>query len=278
MQMAKPVLLWVDHTSGLLNAEHRIRCAAEFEIVQADCVDNINDQIARHRPGALCFDYDYPDQARLQILQVTKLTHPRYPILMLTLEHSESLAVWAFRARVWNYLVKPVAIAELSENLKALAHLCHRPSPPRAAELVAATMPGGLRSQPLSPRAARLQPALQYVAQHYHERITADAAAKRCTLTRFEFSRRFKAAFGMTFRNYLLRARITEARRLLTAGDISVTGVAYSVGFNDGSHFARLFRRCTGVPPSEYRESELARSQNWHRRATDQAEVAAGVA
>jgi AraC-like DNA-binding protein len=268
--MVKPSLLWIDCTSGLPDPEYRIRCAAEFEVTHACDIDRAPQEIARHKPAALCFDFDYPDQQRLHAMRVIKQSFPRLPILMLTLEHSETLAVWAFRARVWNYLTQPVAPAELAENLRALASLCHRSSPPREARLVAATIPNGLRDVPLAADVARLQPAVNYVAQHYHERVSAGAAAKACGHSRFDFSRRFRAAFGMTFRDYLLRVRIAEARRLLTAGSISITGVAYSVGFNDGSHFARMFRRVTGVLPSSYRDSDLARSQPWRRRASDQ--------
>ena len=44
--------------------------------------------------------------------------HPALPILMLTDTHSEELAVWAMRTRVWNYLVKPVPLRELKSNLE----------------------------------------------------------------------------------------------------------------------------------------------------------------
>jgi AraC-like DNA-binding protein len=37
---------------------------------------------------------------------------------------------------------------------------------------------------------------------------------------------------------------------------VSITGIAYSVGFNDGSHFARMFRRFTGMLPSQYAEAQ----------------------
>ena len=97
-------------------------------------------------------------------MQAIKQAHPRLPILMLTLEHSESLAVWAFRARVWNYLVKPVSPAELAENLNALANLGIRASPPRTAQLLRASVPSDLPVQPISANVARLQPALHYVA------------------------------------------------------------------------------------------------------------------
>jgi AraC-like DNA-binding protein len=205
-------------------------------------------------------------------MRTIKQSHARLPILMLTSEHSEQLAVWAFRARVWNYLVKPVPADELAENLQALASLGSRATPPRLAQFLATTAPEDLRPEPLSQEVARLQPALTYVTQHYHERISAGTAGRACGLGPFNFSRKFHAAFGLTFREYVLRARINEARRLLVTGNLSVTGVAYSVGFNDGSHFARMFRRYTGLLPSDYRDSDLARVTHMKRRASDRAQ------
>jgi AraC-like DNA-binding protein len=276
----KPQLLWFDCTSGVADPELRIRCASVFEVVQAASIDEAAFELSRLKPAALVFDFDYPDQNRLQAMQAIKQSHARLPILMLTQEHSEMLAVWAFRARVWNYLVKPVSPAEFFENLNALANLGNRASPPRVAQLLNAAVPSELPAQPIAPGEARLQPALLHVKHHYHEKVSASAAARECGLTRFEFSRKFRAAFGMTFREYLLRVRITEARRLLTEGVESVTAVSYSVGFNDGSHFARMFKRYTGILPSEYVASVLVPQveagrlggpppQPYRRRATD---------
>jgi len=231
----------------------RVLCASHFEVAQAEGVGQAKAEIERVKPSVLCFDFDYPDQDRLLAMQATKQAHARLPILMLTHEHSESLAVWAFRARVWNYLVKPVAPEEFAENLNALASLGNRASPPRSVQLLSAAIPSELPVQPIAPDVARLQPSLQYVTRHYHEKVSATAAAKSSGLTRFDFSRRFRATFGMTFREYLLRVRITEARRLLIECKDSVTAVAFAVGFNDGSHFARSFQRLTGVLPSAYR-------------------------
>jgi AraC-like DNA-binding protein len=76
-------------------------------------------------------------------------------------------------------------------------------------------------------------------------------------MTSFAFSRSFHATFGITFREYLTRVRITEARRLLTEGGHSITDVAVATGFTDGSYFARMFRRYTGVLPSQYRGGAL---------------------
>ena len=245
-------MLWFDCTQGVHDAELRIQCANVFEVAHTSRLERASEEIARLGPAALSFDFDHPDQGSLQVMQSIKKAHPKLPILMLTLDHPESLAIWAFRARVWNFLVKPIAPEEFSENLDALAKIGNRASPPRVVQMLPAVIPNDLPAKPIDVRIAQLQPALDYIKHHYHEKVSASAAAEPCGLTRFEFSRRFRGAFGMTFRNYLMRVRIMEARRMLTEGSSSVTDVAYSVGFNDGSHFAHLFKRHTGLLPSDY--------------------------
>jgi AraC-like DNA-binding protein len=94
--------------------------------------------------------------------------------------------------------------------------------------------------------------SIAFVQARYHEKFAASVVAEHCGLSRFQFSRNFHATFGITFREYLLRFRIREACRLLAAGEQSVTGIAYAVGFHDGSYFARMFRRYVGVLPSQY--------------------------
>ena len=51
-----------------------------------------------------------------------------------------------------------------------------------------------------------------------------------------------------------MRHRILEACKELRHPNIAVANVAYSVGFNDPSYFARVFRRYIGLSPSEYCE------------------------
>jgi len=284
--MSKPSLLWVDCTSGMPDAEPRVWAASVFEVTRVQGTAAATRELSRVRFHAVCFDCDYPDQSCLQAMKAIKQAHARLPMLMLTIDHSEALAVWAFRSRLWNYFAKPVPQAELLESLRSLANLGQRSSPPRAAPTVHAPLPEDLPVKPIRPEVARLQPALRYVAAHYHQRVSADVVAKACGLSRFEFSRRFRETFNTTFRDYLMRIRIVEARRLLTEGRVSITGIAYSVGFNDGSHFARMFRRFTGMLPSDYASAQalsavlgepaITSDAGLRRRATDSAAVFAG--
>ena len=254
--MSKPTLLWVDCTSGLPDAEPRVWAATVFEVTRVQGTAAATRELSQGRFQAVCFDCDYPDLSCLQAMKAIKQAYPRLPMLMLTVKTSEALAVWAFRSRMWNYFVKPVSQAELLGNLRSLASLGQRGSPPRTSPMVHVDLPDDLPLQRVPPDVAHLQPALRYVAAHYHQRVTADAVARACGLSRFEFSRRFRETFQTTFRDYLMRVRIVEARRLLTEGRVSITGIAYSVGFNDGSHFARMFRRFTGMLPSDYASAQ----------------------
>lgn len=254
----KPLLLWFDLTSRPQDPDLRVACARHFRVVCVTRMDHAFDDVGRLHPDALCFDFDRPDRQRLQALQDLKRAYPRLPVLMLTQEHSESLAVWAFRAQVWNYLVKPVPVAELAESVTTIAEIVHGATWPRQVHSLNPRIPPDLAPAPIDARAARLYPALEYVRQNFGTKLTETEAAALCGMTRFAFSRHFHEAFGVTFRDHVIRARIAEARRLLMEGGYSVTDVAYATGFNDASYFTRTFRRFAGWLPSQYRDATIA--------------------
>jgi two-component system response regulator YesN len=62
---------------------------------------------------------------------------------------------------------------------------------------------------------------------------------------------------GVTFRDYLLKVRLERAKVLLAAGHVSITEVAYDVGYGDLARFDKVFKRYTGLTPSAYRSSNL---------------------
>ncbi|HEX6996380.1 MAG TPA: response regulator transcription factor [Gammaproteobacteria bacterium] len=247
-------LLWIDLTVSVHDSETLEAFESFFRVHRVSALASIDSEIARLKPDALCFDYDYPTKQSLQALQETKSKHRSLPILMLTVQHSESLAVWAFRSRVWDYLVKPLSKSDVDRCLTCFAEMMsYRDQSRRRAAMPVSTIPLENR---VSARASQeplgLSRALQYVERNYRGKISSAKAAALCGLTTFQFSRLFKEAYGLTFQEYVIRFRLREAGRLLKNPNAQVAEVAYLVGFNDPSYFTKVFRRYTGISPSQF--------------------------
>lgn len=65
--------------------------------------------------------------------------------------------------------------------------------------------------------------------------------------------RRFKIATGSTLIDYVQNLRVEEAKRLLEGSKMAVDEISFEVGYEDPSFFRRLFKRRTGLTPSQYR-------------------------
>ena len=88
----------------------------------------------------------------------------------------------------------------------------------------------------------------QLDAQH-----SLDALALLVGMDVRRFTGAFQDAFGVSPWQYVMRARLDEAARLLRHGTAPVTDVALATGFATPSHFATAFARRFGAPPSRYR-------------------------
>ena len=251
--MRRPVLLWVDLTISLRHAELPDVFTDPCDIRICSKPIELFEEIEKGGLNGICFDMDYPDRHGLELLQKTKSSFPSLPVLLVTLQHSESLAVWAFRSRVLDYLVKPVSRREFQRPLQALRRMsdvCPIQHGRKPLD-VAAAIPPEIPQKPRVDGVALLS-AIYFVKQNYREKVRSEEVAAGCGMSTFRFSRAFHETFGLTFRDYVLRYRILEACRLLRHPDANVTKVAYSVGFNDASYFSRAFRRFMGTSPSAY--------------------------
>ena len=209
--------------------------------------------LCRALPDVIVFDFGDPGTADLQLLQHVKRLYPSVPILMITEAHSEELAVWSFRARVWNYLVKPVPLRELKANLLQLADLCaHREPSARRFERPPALVPAR-RARPGRGGHTEVARAIaQKIQGEYTSHLQVSALAQSFGMSRFRFARFFRQNFGCGCNEYITRLRIRTACRFLTAQQMSVTDVAHACGFNDASYFARQFRAHLKQSPQEY--------------------------
>jgi len=122
--------------------------------------------------NGVCFDMDYPDYNNLNLLRQTKIKLPQVPIIFLTLQHSETLAVWSFRSRVLDYLVKPISRGELHRSLQTLRYVMDLRINQRSRVLtdnlapIPPEIPHTVRTDDV-----RLLPALYYVQQNFRFKV-----------------------------------------------------------------------------------------------------------
>jgi two-component system, response regulator YesN len=245
-------LVWVDLT-------HSVGEALSKQLTGGCCIQRVTDPlqieatIHTHTPQFLCFEFDEPDAQGMNALAHTRLHHPSLPVLMFTGCHSEAVAIWALRMRVWDLLVKPLSCELLNQRISMLTALTCGPRPramhetlylPQVAEDFVVSNGYGEHE--------KTHPAIAHVVQYFDDKIKLSDVAAMCHCGTTQFCRIFRQEHGQSFHQYLLHYRIDQACDRLANPNSHAKDVAYDVGFNDLSYFARAFKRHVGVCPSQY--------------------------
>lgn len=100
----------------------------------------------------------------------------------------------------------------------------------------------------------RIASLLKYLDTHYSDEITVNTACEFVQLDYHYFSRLFKQETGKNFIEYLNMKRILAAQNMLSTTDLAVQFIAESVGIPNATYFNRLFKKHTGIRPTEYRK------------------------
>ena len=104
---------------------------------------------------------------------------------------------------------------------------------------------------------AMLSRARAYLAQHFSDpNLMLRDVAEYVGMSDSRFSAVFGQQMGMTFTEYLTALRMNKAKEMLNATAMRSSEIARGVGYNDPHYFSYLFRKHTGVTPSEFRKQE----------------------
>ena len=125
------------------------------------------------------------------------------------------------------------------------------------------------RSEELENRAQQLDSiyaVLEYVSQHYADKLSVDLAAEIAGYAKTYFCRQFKQATGVSFHRYLNNYRIGVACMLLEDSSLSVAEIAQRAGFSSAKLFCRTFKETTGMTTRQYQKlPQEAKSTHWSR-------------
>jgi transcriptional regulator GlxA family with amidase domain len=93
----------------------------------------------------------------------------------------------------------------------------------------------------------------QWLGEHYRETGAIKQIVELASIPERTLKRRFKVATGNSLIEYLQNLRIEAAKQLLESGQLPVDEISVEVCYEDPSFFRRLFKRRTGLTPSQYR-------------------------
>ena len=99
----------------------------------------------------------------------------------------------------------------------------------------------------------RLAEVASWIANHPARDLSIPALARRACLSPRHFVRRFKESFGQPPGGFVQDRRLEEARRRLSAANLSIESIASSVGFQSADAFRRAFHRRFRITPGRYR-------------------------
>jgi len=100
-----------------------------------------------------------------------------------------------------------------------------------------------------------VEQALEYVHANYsREELSFQQLSEYLEMNPTYLSKLFKQETGTTFTDYLTKVRLDRAKRDLRATSLRVSEIAYSVGFRDPFYFSTLFKKHTGLNPTEFRD------------------------
>ena len=97
--------------------------------------------------------------------------------------------------------------------------------------------------------------ALKRIQEGYSHKLSLEQVADECKVSVSYLGRAFKLATSQTFLELLNRYRVQQAVNLMTQGELKVYEISDRTGLGDYKHFHYVFKKCTGISPTEFMQN-----------------------
>lgn len=174
-------------------------------------------------------------------------------IIFITAFDEFNYAKRAISVHALEYLLKPVSEEELVTNLEEAIWLtakAERKKPILKADL----QENHHENIKMNAVAENIR---NFITQHYKEDISLQDVAGSLNYSEAYFCKIFKQCFDKSFLVYLTDYRVEKAKALLADMMINIKDISAEVGYRDSNYFTRVFKRSTGITPTEYRYNVL---------------------
>lgn len=191
-------------------------------------------------------DIEMPGTNGLEAARVIRDQRPECKVIFVTAYGLFHYAQEAVKLGVSDYILKP---AEDSEIIQAVQKVIDRIEADRAG---GAAIPAE-EEHGVDKTTRIMRQVDTYLHKNYMHDISLDSVAQIINFSPFYFSKLFKQHFQTNFIDYLTEIRISTAKEILKDPTKSAKDIGIMVGYTDPNYFAKIFKKKTGMTPTEYR-------------------------
>jgi two-component system, response regulator YesN len=225
-------------------------------------------RIAREHPDVVMTDICMPLVDGLEVAEFIADRFPEIIVIILSGYDEFEYARSALRSRVAEYLLKPITSRELSAlvtNLKVrLDENARRRAAIENADILAKNPSADPNlSLPIAKGSytfalSKVEEAQEYIERNFtNKKLTVNEICRDLYISPSYLSRLLKKHLGKTFIDALTDFRVEKAKQLLAGSDLKMYAVADAVGYSDAHYFSTIFKKATGVTPSEFKSGIL---------------------
>ncbi|HQU74247.1 MAG TPA: response regulator, partial [Calditrichia bacterium] len=204
-------------------------------------------------PDLIISDVKMPGVSGVQLCNHLKQDErtSHIPIILLTAFSSHETKIEGLMEGADVYLTKPFSIVELRVRISNLLQNRQRLKETFLRQML--VEPGRLDSQSQNVNEEFLNRVIETVEKHLSDnKFNAEKLSREIGMSRMQLYRKIRGVTNLTVHEFIRTIRLKKAAQLLQQKRMTITEVAYEVGFNDLTYFARCFRKQYDKSPSEF--------------------------
>lgn len=183
---------------------------------------------------SICYWVHFSGKSVIELLSDSGLSDR----LCYTAEKSSDELTWLFKKAVFDFSTEhPLKASILTADIAAIISAMGKE---------AINIPAS--------KGDRLAPIILKMNRDFAKNNDIDFYAKMCGVSKSRFIHVFKSTTGLSPYSYLICLRLNRAAELLLSSALSVSEIAYEVGFDDPFNFSKIFKRHYGVSPEKFRK------------------------
>ncbi len=205
-------------------------------------------------PDLIISDIIMPGMSGLKLAEILKndLRTSHIPIILLTAKTSIEDQIEGMKSHADMFIIKPFNLNYLEESIASILknRIILR-------EHFVNELPSESRSNASNKLDRKFISEFTSIIESNlsNEDLSVDDIYKGLGISKIQLYRKTKALLGFNVNDYILSVRLQKAKYLLMNEDLTISEVAYKVGFSSQAYFSTVFKSKFSVTPSEFKES-----------------------